>query len=443
MKEEEFMKVLFNREIGAFKPINGASNFDSSPNGDFFEFGFTTVRLHDQDYPRPFCVDIAAIFPHPEKDENDPASYDFRHTDLIVSKLVENGIEVVYRLGNSIDHTPHKRLSRVPDDFGKWARIAEHIIAHYREGWADGYRYSSLRYWEIWNEPDLIYLGLNTMWQGTEEQFFDLYRVASRHLKARFPDILIGGYGAARTRAPFFENFLKMASREKLPLDFFSWHRYGSEIEELCDQARRVRALLDEYGYRSTESILDEWCYTENDWFGRNRWGEIDCNKTLRESFYSRMRNSAGASYVTACMTAMLDEPIDMAHLYDCQSLMSFSLLYDQWKHRTKTATAVLEFNKMARMNRVYTECSLDGVYLSGGCRDGSAMAILSCFECTGREDTVELEGCLGYTVSVKVIDDYFNGDRVTSFTATEDTVSIPVSIRPYTVIIIELTKDS
>ena len=187
------MKVYLNREIGAFKPINGASNFDSTPNSEFVEFGFPSVRLHDQDAPRPFCVDMFAIFPHPERDENDPASYDFRQTDLIISKLVESGVEVVYRLGNSIDHSPYKRLSCVPDDFQKWARVAEHIIAHYREGWADGFYYKSLRYWEIWNEPDLIYLGLETMWQGTEEQFFDLYRVASRHLREKFPDILIGG----------------------------------------------------------------------------------------------------------------------------------------------------------------------------------------------------------------------------------------------------------
>ena len=386
-------------------------------------------------------MDIAAIFPHPEKDENDPGNYDFRHTDLIISRLVENNVEVIYRLGNSIDHTPFKRLSAVPSDFAKWARIAEHIIAHYREGWADGFYYKSLRYWEIWNEPDLIYLGLNTMWQGTEKEFFDLYKVASRHLKEKFPDIFVGGYGAARTRASFFENFLEMAKREKLPLDFFSWHRYGSEIEELRDQARRVRMLLDKHGFFKTVSILDEWCYTENDWYGKNRWGEIETNNILRESFYSRMRGPAGASYITACMTMMLDEPVDFAHLYDCQYNMNFSLLYDQWKNHTKTAKAVLAFNNMAKMNRVATECDVDGVFLASGHSGDSAMALVSCFECKGAEDFIEIDGCLGYSVSVKVVDDYFNGEAVSRFEATENTLKIPVSLRPYTVIIIEITR--
>ena len=436
------MKICIDRKIGCFKPINGASNFDSRENGNFFDFGFPSVRLHDQDYPRPFCVDIAAIFPNSEEDENNPENYDFRHTDLIISKLVENDVEVIYRLGNSIDHTPFKRLSCVPKDFEKWARIAEHIIAHYREGWANGFYYKSLRYWEIWNEPDLIYLGLNTMWQGSEDQFFELYSIASRHLKTRFPDILVGGYGAARTKAPFFEHFLEMAHREKLPLDFFSWHRYGSEIEELRDQARRVRVLLDKYGFTSAKSILDEWCYTENDWFGKSRWSEIENNSTLFESFNSRMRGSAGAAYFTACMTMMLDESVDIAHIYDCQTHTNFSVLYDSWQRLTKTAKAILAFNKMAKMDRVYTECEVNDVYLSAGHSSDSAVAIISAFECKGSEEVVELKGCLGFKVGVRVIDDYFSGEEISSFTATEDTVKIPVSIRPYTVIILELTKN-
>ena len=41
-----------------------------------------------------------------------------------------------------------------PKDPEKWARICEHIIRHYTEGWADGYHYN-IRYWEIWNEPEV------------------------------------------------------------------------------------------------------------------------------------------------------------------------------------------------------------------------------------------------------------------------------------------------
>ena len=52
-------------------------------------------------------------------------------------------------------------LDNPPKDYAKWARICEHIITHYTEGWADGFNYK-ITYWEIWNEPENI-----QMWQGT------------------------------------------------------------------------------------------------------------------------------------------------------------------------------------------------------------------------------------------------------------------------------------
>ena len=41
------MKINFNSKIGKFKPVNGASNFNSIANSDFFKLGFPTVRLHE------------------------------------------------------------------------------------------------------------------------------------------------------------------------------------------------------------------------------------------------------------------------------------------------------------------------------------------------------------------------------------------------------------
>jgi hypothetical protein len=78
-----------------------------------------------------------------------------------------------------------------PKDFAKWARICEHVIRHYNEGWAKGFRWG-IEYWEIWNEPES-----NTMWRGsTREAFFEFYRTAALHLKAKFHGIKVGGYGS-------------------------------------------------------------------------------------------------------------------------------------------------------------------------------------------------------------------------------------------------------
>ena len=64
------------------------------------------------------------------------------------------GTKPFYRLGQSIEHQTKKYGIYPPKDFKKWAKICEHIIRHYNEGWANGYR-MGIEYWEIWNEADL------------------------------------------------------------------------------------------------------------------------------------------------------------------------------------------------------------------------------------------------------------------------------------------------
>ena len=433
------MIIDLNAHIGGFKPINGISCYNSADPVEFFKHGFPSVRLHDQDGARPCVVDIAAVFPYWGANELDEASYDFRDTDRIIGDLVGNGVEVIYRLGNTIDHTPFPRLSRVPDDFGKWARVCEHIIMHYNEGWAEGFHYD-IKYWEIWNEPDLIYLGLYTMWQGTEEEFFDLYRVTAPYLKKRFPNVYIGGYGAARTKVDFFEHFLQMASSESLPLDFFTWHRYTNEVEDMAEQADRVRMMLDKYGFTKTESILDEWAYTENDWFGKNRWGIFGKDPTVNESFYTRMRSQVGASYALAVMIELLDHPVDKAHIYDGQKSF-FGALYDKFGNYTKLAYTLFAFNKLVlRKNRVLAKNMPDGVYATASRNASGADVMISCFEVRSSEHTVTVEGCDGYTEGrVYLTDDFFCDKQIVEFKIENGRAEVPISIRPYTVIRVSL----
>ena len=160
-----------------------------------------------------------------------------------------------------------------PPDFEKWARICEHIIRHYNEGWANGFHYN-LKYWEIWNEPENPGNEYGpSMWTGTEQEFFDLYRVASKHLKKAFPDLSIGGYGGcgfyavtakkfSKTKQGFLDYFLRfldMVKQNDCPLDFYSWHIYSDDPDTVIAHAKFVRETLDARGFTATESHLNEW----------------------------------------------------------------------------------------------------------------------------------------------------------------------------------------
>lgn len=106
----------------------------------------------------------------------------------------------------------------------------------------------------------------------------ELYKVASTHLKKRFPNIKIGGYASCGFYSLFtdsfvesahstdrldyfiecFHKFMSFVKENNLPLDFFSWHSY-SDVEKNVAYEKFVNEQLARYGYPETESILNEW----------------------------------------------------------------------------------------------------------------------------------------------------------------------------------------
>ena len=203
------INVNLNEAVGKIKPMHGMTN---SPivNGShdyrrqWKRAGIPFARLHDTDYPKGPVVDIPRIFPDFKADENDPANYRFKNTDAVIEGIIDCGAEVIYRLGTSIEHTRQKIDTIVPTDMDKWARICCNIIRHYNEGWADGYHFN-IRFWEIWNEPNLTQ---DDMWQGTQADYFRMYETASKLIKKEFPNVLVGGPTLAEAME-FEKNSLK------------------------------------------------------------------------------------------------------------------------------------------------------------------------------------------------------------------------------------------
>lgn len=314
--------VDFNKETRAIKPMHSTNNGPIKGTGfggqktsipEFWkQAGIPYARNHDAAFCAAYggehTVDITNIFPDFDKDPYDENSYDFIVTDEYIRFTLECGTQTFYRLGQKIDHRIKKYDPIPPKDFKKWAVICEHIIRHYNEGWANGFNYG-IEYWEIWNEPDLDPEDATNKrtWTGTQVQFFELYETAATYLKNCFPNLKIGGPACA-FREPWFIKFLNYITRDgkKVPLDFFSWHCYGSTPEKMFDRSKFIRNKLDEFGFTETESILNEWNYIKS-------WDEF---------IYSvkQVISIKGAAFTAACMCgAQSLTDIDMLMYYDAR----------------------------------------------------------------------------------------------------------------------------
>ena len=323
------ISVNFQNRTGSVKPMHAVNNgpaFRShKPLGEqisnvplFREAGIPYGRTHDAafcaTYGGEHTVDVHAIFRDFDADPTDPASYDFACTDEYMKAFEAAGTKVFYRLGAKIEHEVKKYGTLPPKDFHKWAVICEHIIRHYTEGWADGYRYD-MEYWEIWNEPDLDPddSANKRCWGGTKPEFFELYHIAATHLKEKFPHLKIGGPAIAGDMK-WAEDFL---AQLKAPLDFFSWHRYAFTPEKIRSREAEVRALLDKYGFTETESILNEWNYVKG-WHG----AEIQYSHEMKAGL-------KGASFVLGTMCVCQNGTVDMLMYYDARLATTWNGLFD------------------------------------------------------------------------------------------------------------------
>ena len=340
------LSVDFERVIGPVRELNGVGQpplmgIDTEKFHYLTEANVPYSRLHDVGgwFGGNMFVDIPNIFRDFDADVNDPESYDFAFTDILIKGLVDSGCEPYYRLGVTIENFHKIKSYRIfpPSDYEKWARICEHIIRHYNEGWANGFHYN-IKHWEIWNEQEgcpnngefeLLPADINenAMWKGSREQFYDLYRVTSRHLRKCFGDsIKIGGYGSCGLYIAnmeqtvdgkafggsngmsdwdkrilwfyiFFKDFIKMVKEENLPFDFFTHHSYAG-VEDSIKMERLAEEELSKAGLDNVEIHLNEW-NTHNERAHRG--------------------SSVAAANTAAMMCAMHDTKVNIMCYYDAR----------------------------------------------------------------------------------------------------------------------------
>ena len=326
------LKLDSSKIVGVIKPMHAVNNGpirarNDQSRGNFDAYKAARIpfaRNHDAShcatYGGPHCVDVANIFRDFNADPEDPANYDFLLTDILVQNTLDAGTETYYRLGASIEHWAKKYNTLPPPDFKKWAVICEHIIAHYNEGWADGHHHN-IQYWEIWNEPDLDPDDSTNKrcWGGTAAEFYELFKITATHLKARFPNVKIGGPALAWRVGDWMDNFLAALTKdgEKTPMDFFSWHIYCIQPQQILDRAKIVREKLDAAGYTEAESILNEWNYVKG-------WG-----KEWFQYSVNTIHNLKGGAFTMSCMLASQNSSIDLLMYYDARPTPGFCGLFN------------------------------------------------------------------------------------------------------------------
>jgi len=255
------ISVDLARPVGSYKPITSWFGYDES-NYTTMKYGMQLLgELHDLS-PAPVYIRTHHLLTSgngvPELkwsssnvfslNKDGKPVYDFTITDQTFDAFEKAGVRPMVELGFMPRdlaapipgiteyqlHYPKPTMSGAsnnpPSDYKMWGELVrkytEHLVQRY------GRQQVSTWYFEVWNEPDIIY------WHGTPEDYFKLYDYAVAGVRAALPDAMVGGPattgpGNAKASA-FLEGFLEHCLHDKsaangkpVPLDFISFHPKG------------------------------------------------------------------------------------------------------------------------------------------------------------------------------------------------------------------------
>lgn len=434
-------KIKPMHAVGQPPFTGGFAKIDFSPMQILKDANIPYSRLHDVGgaFGGNRYVDIPNIFRDFDANENDPSSYDFAFTDELIKGLMSYGVEPYFRLGVTIENQCHIKAYRIhpPKDYGKWARICEHIVRHYNEGWADGFEFN-IKYWEIWNEPENRDIPeKNQMWTGTAEQYYELYDVTAKHLKKCFGDkIKVGGYAACgfygifgnpekygiaaekrdgerytstkeQYRLSFFFGFLEYIKNHGSPIDYFSWHTYGG-VDIVPHESDFVQRTLESYGFGHIENHLNEW--------------NLSHNRKINTS------TSSASANVMAMMLEMQHRKTDMLMYYDARyvSVSAYGGFYDLATFEPSCVYYTFKaFGELYELENE-VECSFekDNVYALAAAKGDKKSIILSNL---GEDTGIELDLPEGFYVYIIDKDNLFVKTELAprDFVLKENTVAI------------------
>lgn len=144
-------------------------------------------------------------------------------------------------------------ITGTPLNWNDWTKVVQQTVQHY-SGKEEGNLTNVI--YEVWNEPDLF-----GNWRiGGEKDYRTLYRYAvlGANQAENTNPFKIGGPAITAPYRLWLDGFLDYVVKNKLRLDFYSWHRYSLDPGKFLEDIDKVDSWLFRSGGYSLEKYLTE-----------------------------------------------------------------------------------------------------------------------------------------------------------------------------------------
>ena len=166
-------------------------------------------------------------------------TYDWSKLDAMVGDIVAMGATPYFSLSYMPDTISNSDILDYPKNWGEWGQVVAATVAHYSRDYRGGL--ANVIY-EVWNEPDL-FGGWKASYSAKNYQ--QLYTVASNaavSVRGAKP-FQIGGPATTGFYTTWVNGFYDSLDAS-VRIDFFSWHRYSTSVQQFVTDAQQAQQLI-------------------------------------------------------------------------------------------------------------------------------------------------------------------------------------------------------
>ncbi len=225
------------------------------------------------------------------KDGEGRLNYNWTKLDNVVNDIRSMGATPYIALSYMPSVISKSDILDFPNEWGEWGQVVSATVAHYSRDYAGGL--PNVIY-EVWNEPDLF-----GGWKmGGSKNYVTLYTVAANaanNVKGA-KAFKIGG-PATTGFYPAWVNGFYSKLDETVRIDFFSWHRYDTDVDKFVKDAQTAAEMMRTQINRTQDLYISEW--------------GVDPE---RGSAYD---NRWAAAHYLAVNRALVDTPVDLALAFE------------------------------------------------------------------------------------------------------------------------------
>jgi len=208
-----------------------------------------------------------------------------------VGDIVSSGAVPYFSLSYMPTAISKSDILDFPNDWGEWGQVVAATVGRYSRDYRGGL--NNVIY-EVWNEPDLF-----GGWKmGGSKNYVTLYSTAASAADGVKNTKLfkIGGPATTGFYPAWVTGFYdKLDSTVRI--DFFSWHRYSTDIEDFREDVATAKQMMETRISRAQDLYISEW----------------GVNPERGSQYDSRW---AGAHYL-AVNTALEDSNVDLALAFE------------------------------------------------------------------------------------------------------------------------------